>query len=787
MYDGQSSGPLRMSQFGAHARRSPRPHPERSERDKMTGPGPSGRGSVPGGGKKYTLKRPPVSRSGGLTYEDELNPQQLEVVMAGGGPILVIAGAGSGKTRTVTYRLARLVEDGVRPESILLLTFTNRASREMLHRVATLIQYDVRRIWGGTFHHVGNLILRSHSNLLGFGQNFTILDREDASDLVGSCIPLAGVDPKEKHFPKGNVLESLLSFAADTDRGVADAVMDRAPYLADRIAEVEGVAEAYRTRKKEIQAMDFSDLLTHTRTLLAGHEEVRALYQERFRHVLVDEYQDTNKVQADIIDLLGGGHKNLTVVGDDAQSIYSFRGAHFENIITFPDRYPGARMFRLEANYRSTQSILTLANASISHNRRQFKKELTTTRGPGSLPVLVPCREVLQQADFIAQRILELSEEGIPLSEMAVLYRAHYHSMEVQMEFTRRGIPFEIRSGLRFFEQRHIKDVTAFVRLVASPADELAWKRALKLLPRIGEATAARIWKVLRAQEDPLRFACAGGADIIPRGARESWEMFRTLIADMAGIGRPGKESEETASSGGRVPGAGSVPPPSEMIALVLDRFYEGYMEAAFDNAPARVEDINQLAEFAMQYESPETFLSDLALMGSIAAEGTESGGSEVPEESVVLSSIHQAKGLEWRVVFVIWLTDSHFPHQRALADPDGEEEERRLFYVGLTRTKDELHLCYPMLESDSRRMGVFSRLSRFVSELPEELYERWSLEEETAPVREMDIGAEPGPAWDDAAPEPVWGEGDSPPRTLSRPADPDDPDGLRYEYDKEF
>ena len=778
MYHGQSSGPLRISQSGAHARRSPRPQPERSERDDMTGSGSSGGGSLTRGGRKYTLKRSPASRSGGLAYEDELNPQQLDVVMAGGGPLLVIAGAGSGKTRTVTYRLARLVEDGVRPESILLLTFTNRASREMLHRVATLIQYDVRRIWGGTFHHVGNLILRNHSTLLGFGQNFTILDREDATDLVSDCIRLAGVDPKEKHFPKGRVLESLLSFSADTDRGVADAVMDRAPYLADRIAEVEGVAEAYRTRKKEIQAMDFSDLLTHTRALLAGHEDVRALYQERFRHVLVDEYQDTNKIQADIIDLLGGGHKNLTVVGDDAQSIYSFRGAHFENIITFPDRYPGARLFRLEANYRSTQPILTLANASILHNRRQFKKELATTRGAGPLPALVPCREVLQQADFIAQRILELSDEGIPLSEMAVLYRAHYHSMEVQMELTCRGIPFEIRSGLRFFEQRHIKDVTAFVRLVACPADELAWKRALKLLPRIGEATAARIWNVLRAQEDPLRFACVGGAEIIPRGARESWEVFRGLIADLAGLGRPGKEG------GGTAPGGGKMPPPTEMISLVLDKFYESYMQAAFDNAPARVEDINQLAEFAMQYESPETFLSDLALMGSVAAEGTAPGGTEAPEESVVLSSIHQAKGLEWRVVFMIWLTDSHFPHQRALADPDGEEEERRLFYVGLTRTKDDLHLCYPMLESDSRRMGVFSRISRFVSELPEDLYERWSLEEDTAPAREVGV-----PQGEDAPPQESdspW-EGGSPERTLSRPADPDEPDGLRYEYDDDF
>ncbi|MBT3350589.1 MAG: ATP-dependent helicase [Nitrospinaceae bacterium] len=729
-----------------------------------------------GGGRKYTLKRPPRARRGTIDYGAELNEQQLDVVMAGGGPLLVIAGAGSGKTRTVTYRLARLIEDGAAPESILLLTFTNRASREMLHRAGALIQSDVRRIWGGTFHHVGNLLLRSHGSLLGFGANFTILDREDASDLVGDCVRLAGVDPKEKHFPKGNVLESLLAFAADTDRTPATAVMDRAPYLADRLAEIEEVAAKYIERKKEIQAMDFSDLLTHTRTLLSDHEQVRALYQERFRHILVDEYQDTNKVQADIIDLLAGGHRNLTVVGDDAQSIYSFRGAHFENIITFPDRYTDARLFRLEANYRSTPPILALANASIAQNKRQFKKELATTRETGSLPALVPCREVLQQADFIAQRILELNDEGVPLSEIAVLYRAHYHSMEVQMELTRRGIPFEIRSGLRFFEQRHIKDVTAFVRLVASPMDELAWKRALKLLPRVGEATAARIWAVLSAQDDLLRFAANADSGFVPKPARESWEVFRRLIEALAGL-----DLRSDPDPGGEK----GAPPISGMIDLILDRFYESYMEANFDNAPSRVEDIRQLSEFATQYESPETFLSDLALMGTVAAESA-APGEEGPEEAVVLSSIHQAKGLEWRVVFMVWLTDSHFPLQRALADPDGEEEERRLFYVGLTRTKDELHMCYPMLESDSRRMGVFSRLSRFVSELPEELYERWSLEEDAAPEQ----------AWDDVPViqegrpgEELPSEGSSRAisRSASRPADPDEPDGLHYEYDDEF
>ncbi|MBI3024904.1 MAG: ATP-dependent helicase [Candidatus Tectomicrobia bacterium] len=704
------------------------------------------------GSRKYTLRRPPRSLSGRIDYAAELNPQQLEVVAAGEGPLLVIAGAGSGKTRTVTYRLARLIEEVVPPEAILLVTFTNKAAREMLHRAATLIQSDVRRVWGGTFHHVGNLILRSHGQLLGCPPNFTILDREDAADLAQACIRLAGVDPKEKHFPKGNVLESIFAFAADTDRSVADAVLERTPYLADRIGDLDRVAERFAQRKREINAVDFSDLLTLTRELLAGHEEVRRAYQERFRYVLVDEYQDTNKVQADIVDLIAGPRGNLTVVGDDAQSIYSFRGARFENIIGFPARHPGTRLFRLEANYRSTESILTLANASISHNKRQYEKRLRTTRGPGGLPALVPTRDVLQQADFVAQRILELQDEGTPLSEMAVLYRAHYHSMELQMELTRRGIPFEIRSGLRFFEQRHIKDVTAFLRLVSSPADELAWKRALRLLPKVGAATADRIWDHLRVQKDPLRFLWEQGTGVVPKGARPAFDDFRALIADLAGLGRP--------------PEAGAVPP-TEMIMLVLDRFYEGFAEATFDNAPARVEDVRQLAEFAMQYDTAERFLAELALMGTVAAEAA-GPGEEGPEEAVVLSSVHQAKGLEWKVVFLIWLTDSRFPNPRALGDPEGEEEERRLFYVAVTRAKDELYLCQPMTESDTVRMRAFSRPSRFVAELPEGAYERWSLEEE-APRS----GGAPAP-----------GER---PAGIARPADPDDPEGLRYEYEEDF
>ncbi|MCY3825108.1 MAG: ATP-dependent helicase [Nitrospinae bacterium] len=703
--------------------------------------------------RTYTIKRPAPSPARRKAYEEKLNPQQLEVVMAGGGPLLVIAGAGSGKTHTITYRLARLVEDGVAPESILLVTFTNKAAREMLHRAASLIQTDARRVWGGTFHHVGNLILRRYGSLMGYESNFTILDREDAADLVTECIRLAGFDPKEKYFPRGRVLESIFALAADTDRSVAETVLGRYSYLADRVGEIEQIAARYEERKKELQAVDFSGLLSLTRNLLAENEEVRRELQTRFRYILVDEYQDTNKVQADLVDLLAGGQKNVTVVGDDAQSIYSFRGAHFENIITFPERYPAARLFRLEENYRSTANILSLANASIAHNKRQFEKNLKTSRGEGMKPALVAARDAMQQADFVVDRTLALrDEEDVPLSQIAVLYRAHYHSMELQMELTRRGIPFEIRSGLRFFEQRHIKDVTAFLRLVSSPADELAWKRALKLLPGVGDVTAHRVWEQVRIYEEPFSFLASASVGFIPGNAREGFETFRKLVVDLSGVPR-------AADGAGR-----SDLPPTEMINLVLDRLYQDYVENTFEDAPTRIEDVRQLAEYAVQYDGATAFLSELALMGTAAAAGPATPGEhDEPDESMVLTSVHQAKGLEWKVVFLIWLTDTRFPSTRSLADPGGEEEERRLFYVALTRAKDELYMCQPMIESEAWKMGAFSRLSRYVEELPDDLYERWLLEEE-AIESPQDEDAK-GPA--------------------SRPADPDEPDGLRYEYDE--
>ena len=630
--------------------------------------------------------------------------------MAPGGPMLVLAGPGSGKTRTVTYRMARLIESGEDPARILLLTFTNKAASEMLRRAQGLIHADVHRVWGGTFHHAGNLTLRRHARWVDRGENYSILDREDAADLLDTCVAEAGIDSKGRYFPKGGVLRDILSFAVNTETPVKEVVLKRHATFADRLTEIKRVYARFEERKAEMNVLDFDDLLVLWGRLLEERPEVRESFQEQFRHVLVDEYQDTNRLQSRLIDLLAAGHRNLTVVGDDAQSIYSFRGADFANFLGFPDRYPDARTFRLESNYRSTPEILRLANVSISVNTHQFKKRLRAERpSGGDLPSVVPVRDVLQQADFVCQRVLELRDEGLSLNEIGVLYRAHFHSMEVQMELTRRGIPFEVRSGLRFFEQRHVKDATAHLKVVVNPRDEIAWKRVLLLIPGVGKATAHRFWLAVSTATEPLK-----GLDRpeflaqFPKRARDEWRALAETLK--------------------RIQGQVMEAQPAEMIRQVLDRGYRAYLGRNFPNAASRTEDIEQLARFAENFDTAESFLSELALLSTV---GSEEGDDEAtPSESVVLSSIHQAKGLEWRVVFVIWLAEDRFPSGLALREDEDDEEERRLFYVAVTRAKEVLYLCYPLMELGHRQSGVLTRASRFLRELPESVYEQWAVEE---------------------------------------------------------
>jgi DNA helicase-2/ATP-dependent DNA helicase PcrA len=669
--------------------------------------------------KRYVIKRGEAAGPDRLArYREELNDEQFAVATANPGAALVVAGAGSGKTRAITYRVAYLVEQGVAPARIMLATFTNRAAREMLRRVEQLTSGgDVRRVWGGTFHRIANLVLRRHATSIGFEQNYSILDSEDAKDFLAVCIEDAGIDTKSKRFPKPEVIQDIISFANNTDRPIGDVIARRYPQFESWSQAIGRVDSIFMEKKRERNVMDYDDLLMNWKRLLLEKQEVAELYADQFQHILVDEYQDTNKLQAEIIDLLAVKHRNVMVVGDDAQSIFAWRGAEFTNIYEFPKRYPEARLFKLEVNYRSTPEILALANVSIASNRKQFPKTLRPAReSKGIEPALVPCRDADQQAAFIAARILELRDEGVPLNEIAVLYRSHYHSLELQLELTRRAIPYTVRSGVRFFEQAHIKDVISYLRIITNPRDEMAWKRVLMLIPQVGPATASRIWERIAYTPDPLAMVRRDDFQAAPRrgsGWREFLSLIETLVQD---------ENRNN---------------PARQIELILTRGYEQHLANTYENADARLEDLRQLAQYATRYNTTEDFLSELALLSTekygapqpISGEDVVMGGEE--DELLTLSSVHQAKGLEWRVVFIIWAADGKFPSPRSLRDSEGEEEERRLWYVALTRAAEQLYISYPLMVTDFSNQTVVQRPSRFVTEVPRELYDIWSLEEE--------------------------------------------------------
>src|SRR6266849_3634714 len=685
--------------------------------------------------RRYTLKTPvKAQKTYRVKYEEELNPEQLEVVMAGEGPLLVIAGAGSGKTRALTYRVSRLIEDGVDPSQILLLTFTNKAAREMLSRVEQLVTIDTRRIWGGTFHSVGNRLLRQYAEPIGYRPNFSILDDEDAKEMMDSAISSLGIKTLERRFPKGDVLLDIYSFLINTRTPLELHLEENYPHFAIYKEEMVNVFRHYKERKRQANAMDFDDLLVNWKLLLEEHEAVAEVLKRKFRYILVDEYQDTNKLQADVVDVMSALRRNVMVVGDDAQSIYSFRGASFENIITFPIRFSDTIIFKLETNYRSTPQILNLANQTIAHNKFQFQKELRAVRGTGPEPAVVGVDDVFEQASFVAQRILELRDEGESLGDMAVLYRSHYQSLELQMELSRRLIPYEIRSGVRFFEQAHIKDVIAYLKIMTNAHDELSWKRVLKLYPKVGEKIAAEIWGQISKDRDPLdAFVSGAPPTSAGRGVAASLTSLRSVLRPLSGEGMRHN--------------------PSESIRLVVEKGYADYARSKFANAQARLDDLEQLSQYALRYEDVNTFLEEVALANPMAGEDVAVVGPE--DEKVVLSSVHQAKGLEWRAVFVIWLADGRFPSQRALRVPGGiilvteqnvpekktltlhdtiqkeivipgEEEERRLFYVAVTRAKQELYLVFPVMARDRAGMDVLMEPSRFVRELPGEVYEKW-------------------------------------------------------------
>ncbi|MCB9507387.1 MAG: ATP-dependent helicase [Myxococcales bacterium] len=640
--------------------------------------------------------------------DDDLNEEQRAVVEAGGGPMLVIAGAGSGKTRALTYRVARLIDRGVPASRILLLTFTNRAATEMAARVDGLVGSAARGTWHGTFHAIARRLLREFGDRLGYPPGFGILDREDSESLMKQCIgsivePTAGT-----RFPRAGVLVQVLSRAANTGRTTRDVFVDEYPRFVEHAVDVERVLVAYQGRKFECGVMDFDDLLLCWRRLLDEHADLREGLTRRFEHVLVDEYQDTNRIQAELVDLMSSGHGNLMVVGDDCQSIYSFRGADHRNIVEFPERHPGTRLFKLETNYRSSPEIVALANASIARNRSRYEKVLRAEAPAGSTPWHVRCTTEDEQAAFVAQRLLQLRDEGVVLDDIAVLYRAHWQSMQLQIELGRRGIPFRVHSGQRFFEQRHVKDALAFLRAANNPRDELAFARVVGLGEGIGARTAARMFAHLRTFDDFKEGLQSDELSAIAgkRGVR-AWKAIADVLGRLAG----GAFATDAAGA----------------LELVVERFYDAYAMAAFDNGQNRVRELTSLAELASRYATLDEFLASAALAGEVSGVDQIEAGER--DERVVLSSVHQSKGLEFAAVFVIWLSEDRFPS--AQATDDDLEEERRLFYVAVTRAKRELYLTTPVTTFE-RGAGVIAlRDSPFVRELDDPrapVFERVSL-----------------------------------------------------------
>ncbi|HEY2083069.1 MAG TPA: ATP-dependent helicase [Verrucomicrobiae bacterium] len=653
-----------------------------------------------------------------IDYARELNEQQLAAVTAAPGPSLVIAGAGSGKTRTLTYRVAYLLEQGIPPDRILLLTFTNKAAKEMMRRVTELLGQELATLWGGTFHSIGNRILRQHANLLGYQRDFTIMDREDAKHLITTCVAESNIDVKATRFPKAEVLGDIFSLALNMQKPVAEILAEQYDYFSELTEQIADMEKRYAARKLATNAMDFDDLLVLWLKLLREHADVREHYQRRFQFVLVDEYQDTNRLQSELIDLLAARNHNVMVVGDDAQSIYAWRGANFQNILKFSDRYPGAQIYKIETNYRSTPEILNVANAAITANIHQFAKHLTPARKSGIKPALVTCEDAAQQAAFVAQRVLELREEGGDLNQMAVLYRSHFHALELQLELTKRNIPFSITSGIRFFEQAHIKDVTAYLKLVTNPRDELAFKRLVQLLPGIGGKGADKIWKAYdesrsrheetqsSEKKSEIATALQARANIVPKKTAVAWAQFTATIAQM--------EAKDVRGNA------------SKMIRLAVEAGYDEHLKENYPNYQSRLEDLEQLAVFARQFETVEDFLTQLALLTNVEAEDDQAANRD--DEQLKLSTIHQAKGLEFDVVFVIMLCDGLFPSARSLDTAEGEEEERRLMYVAITRARNELYLSYPLIRATGNTGDMMQQPSRFLSEIPAELIEEWNL-----------------------------------------------------------
>ncbi len=616
--------------------------------------------------------------------------------------MLILAAAGTGKTRTLVYRVAYLASQDVDPERILLLTFTNRAAKEMLERADELVGHPAGIPWSGTFHHIANRILRRHAPMLNYRHNYTIMDRDDSRSLMRACIKELKLQSKE--FPKRDVLLHVLGKATNSEIALGDAIADHFEGHEVNQGAVLAVLKLYIAKKCEIHAMDFDDLLVNCLKLFREHPAIRERYAEQFKYVLVDEYQDTNRIQAELVDAIAARHRNLFVVGDDFQSIYSWRGADYRNIIQFKDRYPDAKIYKLETNYRSVPEVLALANATVdsSGHPDEFRKTLRATRKPYHNPVVSKLRDGEHQARYVVDQIRNFTRDGYRPSDIVVLYRAHFHAMELQMELSRGHVPHVITSGIRFFEQAHVKDILCLLRVLSCPEDALAFERLLCMLPGVGPATAQKLWKKLGGRFDTDDATARKLLlDSLRKAAYARWVQVDPVLAAY--------HDEGLSEAGG------------DVIQRFVEAFYDTYAADTFENCDSRLEDIQELILHIDKFDNVEHCLSDIALLTNLDAEAENVSSSE--RNAVRLSTVHQAKGLEWPVVIIIWATEGMFPSSRSMNESDeGEAEERRLFYVAATRAKDELVLCTP----EVRRMRdggiMYCQPSHFVEELPSEV-----------------------------------------------------------------
>jgi DNA helicase II / ATP-dependent DNA helicase PcrA len=631
-----------------------------------------------------------------IHYEEVLNASQLEAVTTREGPLLVIAGAGSGKTRTLVYRVARLVETGVPPESILLLTFTRKAAGEMLERAASLADERCRFVSGGTFHSLAHRVLRGAAHHLGFENTFTILDRSDMEEAIQSLVQEMNIGRGAIRFPKRSTLANIVSKAANIQCGIEALMGEEYGQFLEYAPQVKKLQSLYAVYKKENQLMDYDDLIVFLRELLSSQERIRKALSEQYRYVMVDEYQDTNTIQADIVKWLSKDHRNIMVVGDDAQSIYSFRGANYRNMFEFSKLFPEAKLIKLEQNYRSTQPILNLTNALMGQAREKYTKCLFTERKNGELPSVVDTRTEPEQAVFVSKTIKHEMTRGRSIKDFAVLFRAGYHSFELEVELARQGIPFVKYGGFKFMESAHIKDVLAYLRVIVNREDGVSWGRILRMVKKIGPGKSRAIIGWMKESR------CAPSQIVAWPGAGKSDEGLKSLATLL------GELSAKDVS-------------PAAAVEMVM-KYYQPILQEKFDDFPRREKELEQLVPMARRYRKLRLFLDDLLLEPPNSAADM---GITKKEDCLTLSTVHSAKGLEWPVVFIIWVMEGYFPPARANAQEEAIEEERRLMYVAATRAKERLVLCYPSQEMGRTWFPSETRgLSSFIQALPQDLVE---------------------------------------------------------------